>query len=126
MLKVSFADFSKLNQAVDSATRVGANQIQGINFTLSDDKKAEVEKEARKQAIEEAKKKAQELASLSGMKLGKIVNISEGTANPIMPYADRNMLQAKEGMGGGAGAPTNIEPGSSSFEYTVTISYETL
>ncbi len=124
-LSVSISDFAKLNQAVDAATSVGANQVGGINFTLSDDKKKDVENEARKEAIENAKSKAQELAGLAGMKLGKIVNVYETPQFEGAMYA-KDMVSALPQAGGGAGAPTNIEPGSTSFSFTVTLSYETL
>lgn len=124
-LSVSITDFAKLNQAVDAATSVGANQVGGINFTLSDDKKKEVENEARKEAIENAKDKAQELAGLAGMKLGKIVNVYETPQFDGMMYA-KDMMAAPQAMGGVAAAPTNIEPGSTTYSFTVTLSYETL
>jgi len=124
-LSVSITDFAKLNQAVDAATNVGANQVGGITFTLSDDKRKEVENEARKEAIENAKAKAQELSGLAGMKLGKIVNVYE-TPQYDGIYAKDMMAAAPQALGSGGGAPTNIEPGSTTFNFTVTLSYETL
>jgi uncharacterized protein len=122
-LKVTMTDFAKLNQAIDLATGAGANQIGGISFTLSDEKKAETEEQARKEAIDNAKEKAEKLASLAGMRLGKIVNVAEAPSMPEYPYGPV-MMDAK--MGAGGGAPTNVEPGSTTFTYTVTLSYETL
>ncbi len=125
MLSVSMKDFSKLNQAVDSATRVGANQISGISFTLSDEKRKEVEDQARQEAIDNAKEKAQKLASQAGMRLGRIINVSESPEGNkgLYPMAmDASMARTQ---GGGGGAPTNVEPGSTTFSYTVTLSYET-
>ncbi|HKY73728.1 MAG TPA: SIMPL domain-containing protein [Patescibacteria group bacterium] len=124
-LSVSLTDFSKLNQAIDAATSVGANQIGGISFTLSDEKKKDVENQARKEAIQRAKEKAETLAGLAGMRLGKIVNITETPTFRGGPYP--MMLDAAKEMGaGGIAAPTNVEPGSTTFTYAVTISYETL
>ena len=124
-LVITIREFDKVNQAIDLATSAGANQIGGISFTLSDDRRDEVEQEARQQAIENAKEKAVDLASLAGMRLGKIVNVYESPTDLSypMPYAaDRAM-----GMGGvESAAPTNVEPGSTSYNYTVTLSYETL
>lgn len=122
-LKVTMTDFAKLNQAIDLATGAGANQIGGISFTLSDEKKAETEEQARKEAIDNAKEKAEELAKLAGMRLGKIVNVAEAPNMPDYPYGPV-MMDAR--TGGGGGAPTNVEPGSTTFTYTVTLSYETL
>lgn len=123
-LVVTLKDFSKLNQAVDLATSVGANQIGGISFTLSDDKEAEIEREARQEAITNAKDKASELAKLAGMRLGKIVNVSETPNMSREAFAGPVMLDMAKGAGGGV--PTNVEPGSTSFSYSVTLSYETL
>jgi uncharacterized protein YggE len=121
-LNVSIKDFENLNKVVDLATAAGANQVGGVQFTLSDEKEREVKKEAREKAIKDAEQNAQELARLSGMKLGKVINVTEGTENPVPgPLFDRAMAQ-----GGKGGAPTNIEPGSTTYTYTVTLSYETL
>lgn len=125
-LLITMRDFEKLNQAIDAATSVGANQVGGITFSLSDDKRAEVEREARKEAIDNAKDKAHELASLAGMRLGSIVNVYESPMmQPPMPF-ERALMREDAAIGMAAGAPTNVEPGSTSFTYTVTLSYETL
>lgn len=123
-LVVTISDFAKVNQAIDMATTAGVNQIGGITFSLSDKKRTEVETEARKEAIDNARQKANELAQLSGMNLGKIVNVYEspmGNDNYPRPVMMDSMM--KEGAGGGV--PTNVEPGSTTFNYTVTLSYET-
>jgi uncharacterized protein YggE len=123
-LTVSLTDFEKLNKAVDLATQAGANQVSGIQFTLSEEKEREVKAKARQEAIEDAKTNAKDLAGLAGMKLGKVVNIVEdnGMSAPV-PYL---AAEAAMGRGGAGGSPTNIQPGSTNYSYTVTISYETL
>lgn len=128
-LQVKAKDFSKVTQIVDTATKDGANQIGGVTFTLSEDKRREVEKEVRVVAIKRAKEKAEELASLSGVRLGKIVNVIENTnGGGISPYPMMAKDVALEGRGGvgSAALPTNVEPGSTTFSMTVTLSYETL
>ncbi len=125
-LVVTIKDFAILNQAIDTATQVGANQIGGITFTLSDEKRDETEKEARKEAIENAKKKASELSRLAGMRLGSIVNVYESPMGDSKIYpmmAESAMMDAR---GAGGGSPTNVEPGSTTYSYSVTLSYETL
>lgn len=120
-LSVSLTDFEKLNTVVDLATQAGANQVGGIQFTLSEEKEEQVRAEARAEAIEDAKANAQELARLAGMKLGKVINVIEEPQPSDQFYAVEAMAK-----GSGGGAPTNIEPGSTNYSYTVTVSYETL
>jgi len=117
-------DFEKLNKVVDLATAAGVNQISGIQFTLSDVKEKEVLKEAREKAIEDARQNALELARLSGIQLGKVINVVEApAASQIMPMYDK---VANSASGGAAGSPTNLQPGSTLYDYSVTLSYETL
>lgn len=121
---VKITDFEKLNQIIDAATSLGANQVGGISFSLSEEKQEELKKEARKEAIEEAKQSAEELAKLAGVRLGKVVNVIESDGGnydyPIYARAEAKML------GDGLEEPTQIEPGSEVYKYSVTLSYETL
>lgn len=123
-LRVTMTDFSKLNQAIDAATAAGANQVGGVSFTLSDAKQKETKDGARKEAIDQAKTNAATLAGLSGMKLGRIVNVSETQTNVggPLPYAV-NALSAQDSKA--VGVPTAVQPGTTDFNYQVTVSYET-
>jgi uncharacterized protein YggE len=121
-LMVKTDDFTRLNQIIDAATGAGANEISNIQFELSKEKREELVKQAREAAITDAKDNAQELAGLAGMRLGKIINVSEGAPAKMQPMPLATM--AREGMGGAA--DTAIEPGSTTYTYTVTLSYETL
>jgi len=123
-LNITVRDFEKLNQVIDLATANGANSVSGVSFKLSEKKEAEVKKQAREEAINKAKENAEELAKLAGMKLGKIVNVFEqpNYYQPV-PMMERSMM-AVDGKGGGA--PTEIQPGSNTYTYSVTLSYETL
>lgn len=124
-LSISVTDFSKLNQAIDTATAAGANQVGGISFTLSDEKRKSVENDARKEAIDDAKTKAQTLARLAGMQLGKIVNITEQPSG--RPYPVPMMYQAvSDAKTTDNQVPTTTEPGTTTFNYSITLSYETL
>jgi uncharacterized protein len=129
-LMVKAKDFTKINEIVDTATKDGANQVGGVNFTLSDEKRKEVEDEARELAVKEAKTKAESLSRLTGVRLGKIININENANNGGYPRPMALMEKSAVGIGGDAAAqvaaPTNVEPGSTTFSLSVTLSYETL
>lgn len=125
-VQVTLTDTTLMNQVIDAGAAQGANQIGGVQFTLSTEKTKELTRQARKEAIEEAKANAQELASLAGMRLGKIINISEsrqdGNEYPIMSARPYGAGGAEKDMS----VPTQIEPGTSLFKYSVYLSYETL
>lgn len=123
-VRVKVKELDTINQVIDTATANGANQVNGISFTISDEKEEELRKQARKEAIEDAKESAKELADLADMRLGKIVDISEnnvGSEQPPIMYARNELAVADAG-----GSPTSVEPGSTSYTYQVTLSYETL
>lgn len=116
---VKVRDLNKVNQVVDTATQNGANQIGGISFTVDNPEKYQAE--ARKLAIADAKRQANELASAAGISLGKIVGVYE---NPMFYGRGDVMMSAKAEPATG-GAPTQIEPGSSTISTQVTLNYET-
>lgn len=126
-VQVTIKDTTLVNQVIDAGTQQGANEVGGVQFTLSPESEKELTREARKQAIEQAKANATELSQLSGMKLGKIVNISESQQNDgFYPPMGMGRAEAAQDMAFELSEPTQIEPGSSIFKYSVYLSYETL
>jgi uncharacterized protein YggE len=123
-LQVEVKDFEKINQAIDTAVRLGANQIGQLNFTLDDERLEELKMEARKKAIEKAKAKAKEVARAGDLKLGRLVNIQENITSPLP-----SIIQSREASVGSLEekeTPTQIQPGESEIIISVTLSYETL
>lgn len=111
----------QVGKIIDGATTAGVNQIQGVSLDFQD--ADNLRQDARKQAIDKAKQKAQELADQAGLKLGRIVSISEGT-NYGYPLP---MASAPMGMGGGSGdmkSAPNIQPGSQDITASITVTFE--
>ncbi len=125
-LTVKIHDIDKsndtLNKVLDVAVASGSNQLQGVSFGFNDPDS--FKQQARTQALDKAKQKAQELASQAGLKLGKIVSISEdGGGYPTpMPYA----VDSKMGMGGAVSNESlaNIQTGSQDITATMTVIFE--
>ncbi len=117
-LEIKVTPIEKINQVIDTATKDGANSVGNIQFTLNDEEKTKLENQARKQAVDAAKQKAQSLAQASGIRLGRIINVSESNQEqrPIT-------FMEKSAVGLGAG-DTSVEPGQSTISTTVTLSYE--
>lgn len=115
-LLIKVRNLDNVNNAIDTATKNGANQISGLSFGIDD--KTKVEAEARQKAVDEAKKKAQEAAKIAGFKLGRIINYSENFQGGVRPISFA--LEAAKAVG----SPTQVEPGSSEVVVNVTLSYE--
>lgn len=94
-LLVTVRDVSKLGAVLGAATGAGANNIWGITFEIDDPTKLEAQ--AREEAVKEARARAEQLASLAGVKLGKVVSVSElgGSAMPMQGGAQFNMKAAR-------------------------------
>jgi uncharacterized protein YggE len=92
-LEVTLREVAKLGAMLSAVTSSGANNIWGINFDLAD-KQPLVEK-ARAQAIENALADAKRVAALAGVKLGKIVRVSDGAESggpgPVAVFREKAM-----------------------------------
>ncbi len=117
-LLVKVRNLDNVNNVIDMATGNGANQVSGISFDIED--KTKVENEARQKAVDQAKKKAEQAAKIAGFKLGRIINYSENQQGQGRPIP-LSLVESKA-----AGAPTQVEPGSSEVTINVTLSYEIL
>lgn len=94
-LLVTVRDVSKLGAVLGAATGAGANNIWGVTFEIADPTKLEAQ--AREQAVKEARARAEQLASLAGVKLGKVVSVSElgQGAAPMQGGVQFNMKAAR-------------------------------
>jgi uncharacterized protein YggE len=106
-------------KVVDDATAAGGNNtiIRRIQFSILDPSKLQAD--ARALAVKDAKERADKLAQLSGVKLGKPIVVSEslGGSGPI-PLAAPATGTAR------AEFATTIESGQLKVTVNVSISYE--
>ncbi|GAB3386425.1 SIMPL domain-containing protein [Lysobacter fragariae] len=110
-------DIGKLGKILDTLASVGANQINGPSFDV--DKKDEATDEARRDALEKAQARADMYAKSLGMKVRRIVSISEGGGfSPPMPMV-RMSMKAMD-----AGAETSVSPGENTLNVNLDIVFE--
>lgn len=107
MLRVTVRDIDKVGAVLDAVVESGANQVYGVYFTVDD--ASEWESEARAAAIADAKARAEELASLSGVKLGQVLTVSEVVGDTPEPLP---MLAVERAAGGAGIAPGELEMGT--------------
>ncbi|MGO4436772.1 SIMPL domain-containing protein [Rhizobium sp. RAF56] len=114
-LTVRVRDLSKLGGLVDQAVGLGVNQGGDIQFV--NDKPEGALNEARKLAVADAIAKAKTLSEAAGVKLGRLVNISEVPAHQSpQPVFRATMMKAAD-----AGVP--IQGGENTYNVTVTVTY---
>jgi uncharacterized protein YggE len=109
-IKVTVSDLNKLGQIIDAVVNAGANEVQGVQFTLSAGRSEELKQQALQLAVADASGKAQALASLLHVTLvgPTSVDISWGY-QPIYASVERSTLPAQ----------TPIVPGQ--LEVTVSV-----
>ena len=95
-LTVKLRDLDGIGELIDQVTEAGGDLIrfQGITFTIDDTK--ELQAQARTAAIEDLKAKANQVAALSGVKLGALINITEngGSQRPVFESLERTFAMA--------------------------------
>ncbi|MBW7884980.1 MAG: SIMPL domain-containing protein [Caldilineaceae bacterium] len=120
-VSVTIRNLEEVGQVLDAAIKAGANNIYGVEFLLEDASSAR--SEARQKAVDNARATAEELASLNGVQVGKIVGISEIIASQGGFY-NNSFASYEAGLGGGGGAP--IQPGQLRLTMQIQITYELL
>jgi len=119
-IQLHLEPLDKTNNAIDTITSNGGNNIGQVDFGFDDATQASLEDKARKDAVEKAKAKAESLARASGIRLGPIINVVE-SSNTI-PRPVPLMMNAKAGAG--ESQPTQVTPGESTISTSVTLSYQ--
>jgi len=116
MVIVKIRDISKAGTIIDAVTEAGGDltRINGINFTV--DNPTAYYNQAREKAMQDAAAKAQQMASLAGVNLGKAIYISESGGYIPGPYPLRDYAA-------GASASTPISPGELNITISVSVGY---
>jgi uncharacterized protein YggE len=110
---VILEDVGKVGATLDALVAAGANQMNGLNFSIKDP--APLLARARADAVADAKLRAQQYAAAAGVTLGPIQSISENGGEPPRPMY-RVMAMAA--------APAPIAAGEESINAGVTIVWE--
>ncbi|WP_115001007.1 SIMPL domain-containing protein [Xanthomonas campestris] len=112
-------DIAKLGKVLDALVAQGANDINGPSFSI--DQPEPVYDEARVAALKKAQARAETYAKSLGLKVRRIVSISEGRSGggvvrPMMMAA--SMRSAKAEM------DTQVAPGESTLSITLDVTFE--
>ena len=116
-VNVKVRDLSKLGKVLDAFVEQGANQVNGPSFEV--DKPDEAYDEARVAALKKAQARAQTYADALGLKVRRIVSISEGGASFPRPMPMMRAMAAD-----GFAKETSVSPGEASLSVSIDVVFE--
>jgi len=123
MILAKIRDIDKAGAIINAIAEAGGDfaRIDSVSFSLDDP--SAYYGEAREKAMADAKTKAEQLADLAGVKLGKPTYISESSYTPPIIYP---RAVYEEAIPGAAPPPTPISPGEIEISLTVQVTYSIL
>lgn len=102
---------------IDTAIKAGANNVQALRFLLKDE--GAVQSEALTEAAKKARNKADALAGALGVKIVRILHVTEG-GEPVVPIQARTFAMQEAKMD----VATPVEPGTLEIQGKVTLTVE--
>jgi uncharacterized protein YggE len=118
-LNVKLRDLDKVSDVIDALVAKGVNQINGPNFNV--DKPETFLNKARQDAMKKADDRARVYAQATGLRVQRIVSISEN-ANMAMPRP--YMMKAAMAADTVSMESTPVAPGQIDLDVTVNVVYE--
>lgn len=116
-VNVKVRDLSRLGKVLDAFVASGANQINGPSFEVDNPEQAY--DEARLAAVQKAQARARTYADALGLKVRRIVSISEGGASFPRP-----MLMMRATAADAAYKETAVSPGETALSVNIDVVFE--
>jgi uncharacterized protein len=118
-VQVRVRDLANMGRVIDTLVSVGANEINGPNFTL-DQQQAALD-EARLDAVTKGRQRAELYARAAGLRVARILSISEsGGYHPVR----REMFATAMDAGAPPPPPSPVEPGELTLGMNVAMQFE--
>ena len=119
ILRIKTGALANVGKLIDTSMQSGANTIHRLVFNLKDEHAAQLQ--ALRLASTKAKAKAEEIAAALGLKIVRVLSVTEGDRGirPIIsPLARGAQMEAM------AAAPTPVEAGTIEVRSSVTLTGE--
>ena len=123
MVTAKIREIGEAGSIIDVVVGAGGDLVRVDNIAFSVDDPSVYQEEARQMAMADAQAKAEHLAKVGGVGLGKPTYISESIYMPS-PIYPRAMVE--EAMPAPAAPPTPITPGEMEISLTVQVAYAIL
>jgi hypothetical protein len=115
VITIRIEDLAKSGEVIDAGLKAGANELQGVTFSLKDD--TEAREKALRQASREAQSKARVISESLGLRLGAVHEVQETGVTIQQPFFANAM------MARAADAGTPVSPGEITVNASVTVRY---
>lgn len=112
-IQVTVSDLNSIGKILDQAISAGANQVQGVSFTLSSSALATLQKQALQVALTDADGQAKALATTLGVSIVGPISVTPGYQFQPTNYPSRYAATAQ----------TPIQSGTLQVTATVQVTY---
>jgi hypothetical protein len=116
-VNIRFRDIRNSGRILDALVAEGANQINGPSLSIDEPESAL--DEARTKALAAGRARADLYARSLGMRVVRLIAVSEGGANSPRPYADAIVV-----TGTRAASKTEIDPGEQQLQVALSMTFE--
>jgi uncharacterized protein YggE len=117
-LKVSVKDIDNVGSIIDSAVAAGANEVNSVSFTLSDETRQKAREQALKNAVKAAELDADTLADVLGVRITGAIQAGTSGGSFESPALAMEYAVAESRSG------TPIQPGDVSVSAYVSVTYQ--
>jgi len=117
-VRVTLDDLTRVGAVIDAATKAGANQVQNIRFMLKDEQA--VRAQALREATTKARAQAEAMASALGLKITRVLSVSD--SGPVVPVINEMRMMAARAEA--ADVSTPVIPGQIEVRANVTLTVE--
>jgi uncharacterized protein YggE len=118
---IELDDVDAVGEVIDVAVDSGADQVQRIQFGLSDERERELREEALTAAMANADDDAAVLANASDLEVVGVYDVSTAQSDPTPFVAERYNAAAGGDVGG---ASTSVQTGDVTVRVSVNVVYE--
>lgn len=118
--EITLTEIDRVGTVIDTAVQNGATEVEDIRFTLSTERRRQLEESARQAAMTDARQKAESLASSANLTVTgvKVIRTSGGAPRPSGDAAAATPVATQA-----AGAPSKVESGPVTVVTTVYVVY---
>ncbi|MGB7001146.1 MAG: SIMPL domain-containing protein [Halobacteriota archaeon] len=120
---VEISDLDEIGEVISKAADAGANNVQRIEFGLTEAEEKELKNEAIKKACEDAESKADAIANSFGLVNLRVASVRESSVY-ASSYRDVGMFNAEVPMAKGEAIAPPINPKAVEVKATIEVVYE--